>query len=344
MHCTLLIPGLLWPREMADAMFAGLELPSLARLVARARAERYAPVTTEGWLCQAFEIERQQDWPIAPLTLALDGGDAEDAYWLRADPVHLRVDRDRLTLLQSAFFDLTLEEARALVGALHAHFAQEGVAFHAPHPKRWYAKLEHPPSLATHSVVEAAGQNVQRFLPTGEDALAWHRVFNEAQMLMHGHAVNTAREARGDPIVNSVWLWGGGTWPAVPGRPFAAVWSDDATAVAIAAAADAHAAGVPADAETWLNSAPRHRNDEAQLVVLDDLAPAGAYRDADAWRNRLAALEAHWFAPLARALAENRISHLVLVAPHAGGCWRFELTRGDLWKFWRRPKAWSQYG
>ena len=38
---------------------------------------------------------------------------------------------------------------------------------------------------------------------------------NEAQMILHTHPVNAEREARGMPAVNSVWLWGGGTLPAI---------------------------------------------------------------------------------------------------------------------------------
>ena len=72
MHCTLLIPHLFWPRDTANAVTSGLELASLERFLSRARAQRYSALTPEAWLCQAFEVERQQDWPVAPLTAALD--------------------------------------------------------------------------------------------------------------------------------------------------------------------------------------------------------------------------------------------------------------------------------
>ena len=98
-------------------------------------------------------------------------------------------------------------------------------------------KLARAPKLVDSQLSEVAGKDVQPYLPAGADALEWHRIFNEAQMLLHEHAVNEAREARGEPAVNSVWFWGGGTRPAVPGRPFDAVWSDDTTAIALAAAA-----------------------------------------------------------------------------------------------------------
>src|SRR6185503_13696827 len=229
MHCTLLIPHLFWPRATADAVTSGLALPSLGRFLARARAERFSPVTLEAWLCQAFEVERQQDWPVAPLTAALDNAEPDNdyehaktdaAYWLRADPVHIRVDRDRALLVDNALFDLTNEEAQAFAAALNHHFTGDGIVFRAAAPKRWYVKLARAPRLSTHELSAVAGKDVQPFLPAGADALEWHRVFNEVQMLLHAHAVNDAREARGDPPVNSVWLWGGGSRPAVPGRHF----------------------------------------------------------------------------------------------------------------------------
>lgn len=344
MQCTLLIPHLFWPRESAHAVTSGLELSSLARILSRARAERYSALTPEAWLCQAFEVERQHDWPIAPLTAALDNTDPGDAYWLRADPVHIKVDRDRTLLVDNTLLDVANDEAQALVGALNHHFAEDSIQFRAAAPKRWYVKLPHTPRLITHETSEVAGKDVERHLPTGADALAWHGVFNEVQMLLHAHVVNEAREARGEPSVNSVWFWGGGTRPAVPGRYFNSVWSDDVTAIALGAAAGAHTAGVPADAASWLRLAgSRGYEGRSHLVVLGELAGAVAYHDADAWRTRVGALESHWFAPLERALRENALSHLALVIPGEESCWRFDVTRGDLLKFWRAMKPLSSY-
>ena len=136
MQCTLLIPHLLWPRETAAAVMSGLAIPSLTRMLARSRAERFPAITPEGWLCEAHHVERQQDWPIAPLTLMLDGAEAGDEYWLRADPVHLRVDRDRLVLVENALFEVSEDEALAFGAVLNAHFSQLGLTFHALKPKR----------------------------------------------------------------------------------------------------------------------------------------------------------------------------------------------------------------
>jgi hypothetical protein len=339
---TLLIPHLFWPRDAAEAALGGAALPALEKLVARSRRERFAAVTTDAWLCQAFEVEKQQDWPVAPLTLELDGGEAGSHYWLRADPVHLRVARESVTLVDNALFDLNESEAKDVIASLNAHFSGDGLVFHCPAAKRWYVRAQGEPRLLTMSLGEVAGRDVQTHLPTGHDAGAWHRIFNEVQMLLHGHSVNEARESRGAPAVNSVWLWGGGTRPRVPGRPFAAVWGNDALACALAASSDTAAAARPDGAASWFGAAGRGH--ARHLVVLDELAMPTAYQDAEEWRERLLALEARWFAPLADALRAGAISELVLVAPLASACWRFEARRGDLLKLWRRGEPLTHYG
>ena len=344
MHCTLLIPGLFWPRAGADEVARGLEVPALRRLLARSEAQRFAPVTPEGWLCQAFQIERGQDWPVAPLTLELDGGEPDDAYWLRADPVHLKIERHRLLLVDNALFHIAHDEAQALAATLNAHFEREGLAFHAPHPKRWYVKLPRTPALLTHSMNEAAGHDVKPYLPEGADALEWHGVFNEAQMLLHAHAVNVSREERGEPAVNSVWFWGGGRRQMVRGRPFGAVWANDAVATAIGAEAEASAVPLPRDAAAFFSAAADAAHEaESHLLVIDSAANAAAYGDKEGWRERLSRLEAQWFVPLLDALRTGRVTGLAIVVPGPETCLRFDVARLDLYKIWRQLHVLSAY-
>ena len=344
MQLTLLIPHLWWPREATDDMYRDLALPELQTLLARAHHSSFPPIPTEAWLCQAFEVERQADWPVAPLTLSIDGGDAGDAYWLRADPVHLSPHHDRLALADSSVFAVSRDEADVLVGALNEHFAMEDMQFFAPRPDRWYVRLETDPEIATHPLREVAGNNVDSFLPAGKNALHWHRICNEIQMLLHNHAVNEAREERGEPAINSVWLWGGGRRPAVPGRHFSTLWSDDALALALAASADVRAAPVPPDAERWLKTVREtSRPDDHHLLMLAQLERAARRDDLSAWREDLGRLDGQWFAPLLAALKQRLLLRLALVAPGPNGCERFELAWPDLFKFWRTARPLASY-
>jgi hypothetical protein len=113
---------------------AGLALPALDALLGKGDTKSQAVESYEAWLCAIHGVEKLQDWPLAPITLAADGGAAGGDYWLRADPVHLRVERGQLTLSGSSGLDLSLVEAGALTEALNTHFSADGLAFQALRP------------------------------------------------------------------------------------------------------------------------------------------------------------------------------------------------------------------
>jgi hypothetical protein len=324
MHVTLLVPDLFWPRDDGEAPYRELELPALALMLARSRRHSFAPLTLEAWLCQAFEVERQHDWPVAPLTLACDGGDPADGYWLRADPVHLLAHRDRLTLLDPGALKPAPEDAAELTALLNRHFSGDGVTFQAPHPARWYARATGVPRLHTRELSQAAGRDIAGALPTGEDSLRWRRILTEIQMLMHEHPVNQRREERGELPINSVWLWGGGRQPVVPGRHFTHVAGDNALALALATRAGAEAIG----------AAQLPQDPAARVLVVAETPPA-RYGDDRGWHQALAAAEKLWFAPLLAALRQGKIEEIALVALHPRASLRFEASRTDLRKFWR---------
>lgn len=344
MQCTLFIPHLLPSGAIAEQAASDLPLAALRKLFARSRHQRLAPVAAEAWLCQAFDVEKQQDWPVAPLTLMLDGVDPGTHYWLRADPVHLRLQRNQMLLADCSVLGLSKQDADGIVTFLNQHFAQDGLRFIAPHAGRWYLSLERAPQLATRALSEVIGADINVNLPTGGDALHWHKIANEIQMLLHNHPFNDAREARGEMTVNSVWLWGGGRRPAVPGRHFSEVWSDEALPCALAANADLPAAPLPADAGHWLRAIDSARPvDSHHLIVLGQLAAAAQYGDLARWREEITVLDRDWFAPLLAALRRRRISRLTLAAPGYRSSERFEVTPADLLKFWRSGKPLPAY-
>lgn len=344
MQCTLFIPHLLPPSAIAGQVASDLPLAALRTLLARARHRRLTTLTAEAWLCQAFDVEQQQDWPVAPLTLTLDGVDPGTQYWLRADPVHLRARRNQLLLADCSVLGLSKQDAEIIVASLNQHFAQDGLRFIAPHAGRWYLSMEQVPQMTTHDLSEVIGTDININLPTGSEALHWNKISNEIQMLLHSHPLNDAREARGEMTVNSVWLWGGGIRPPVPGRHFSAVWSDEALPCALAASAGIPATSLPADGGHWLRAEEFSQSANShQLIVLGHLAASAQYADMTQWREGITELDRNWFVPLLTALRQRRISRLTLALPGCPDSECFEVTPGDLLKFWRGRHALPAY-
>jgi hypothetical protein len=344
MLCTLLLPDLILPRAVHSDAYRELALPALELVLARSDRIALAAQGYEAWLCEAFGIARQSDWPVAPLTRQLDGGDAASGFWLRADPVHLRATRDGVVLLDASVLAVQPHEAEALVAALNLHIANDAQQFFAPHPGRWYLRLAEPAQITTHPLLDAIGRDVKPLLPAGPQALHWHRMINEIQMLLHAHPINDTREQRGAPAINSIWLWGGGVLPEAAPGPFDVVWSGDALARALAQRAGLAAAQQADRAAQVLESADRNVHGERHLIVLDQLLPAARHGELLLWCERLQQLEEAWFAPLARAVRERRIRRLDIVAAGPDACTRFEITAPRLLRIWRTPKPLARYG
>lgn len=323
---TLLVPGLLAPfPELAENALPVPETPALSRLLGRGRRQRLPQHDYESLLCAAFGLERAgEDLPVAALTHLADTGEAADGYWLRADPVHLKAGIDNALLFGPYAFDLDEEEAAELVAAFNAHFAEDGWQLQAPHPERWYLRLEQPPRLQTHSLAHVVRRNIQAFLPGGEDKSSWHSALNEIQMLFFGLPVNRRRQQRGEMAVNSVWFWGGGQLPPSLTSPWQRVFTDEPLAHGLALHAGSPWAPLP---EAW----PAEAGEGTQLFVLDELLDPVIYADLSAWVSGVQALEEAWFAPALAALKSGRLASLELL----GDGWRCEIRPRDLWRFWK---------
>jgi hypothetical protein len=333
MHCEVLLPALL-------AAPAEVRLGALELLLARARASTAPAVSVSRWLLDAFEVQgvEGEAVPLGALTLLGEGGDAGDALWARADPVHLRLMRDRLIMVPSPVFALSAEEAQALTGSLNLHF-QDQLEFHAVRPDQWCVRFAEPVELqAAPSPLEAAGRDANLGRAPGPSRSA--ALMNEAQMLLHAHPVNEAREARGELPINSVWLWGGGRQPQVVGGHWVSVTADDPAALGLARLAGVRHRRLPPTGAAWLERAPEEGR---HLVVLDALRAPFALSETAAYRQALEAMERDWFAPLLAALRAGRLGMLTLQVPDAAESLSFETIRGDLRRFWRRAKALERY-
>ncbi len=326
MHVALVVPAL-------HAGSAGERLPAIELLLARGRTSDTAKATPEDWLAQAFGLE--PPLPAGALTMLACGGDPGDAAWMRADPVHLQLQRDSLALAPADILPLSTEQAAGLAARLSRHFESD-FELHVAEPRRWCLRVVNEKrggaSITAAPPLELAGKDVNANLPTGADAARWHATLNEVQMLLHDDPIN---EERAVPI-NSLWFWGAGTLPKKAECQWHSVTAEDPVALGLARLAGTRHATAPPSANEWLERMPE---DGRHLVLLDQLRATVALGDMQAHAGRLRAIEAGWFAPLLAALKSGRAGMLSVVVPDAGrAC---ETTRGDLRRFWRRPRPLS---
>jgi hypothetical protein len=258
--------------------------------------------------------------PVSALTLLGDGGDPSTGQWLRADPVHLRPEQGALILVSTRHLQVSTEEAQTLTAELNRHFAADGLRFYAPDPARWHVRLPRSLDLFTRPPSEADGCSIDPLLPAGADAMVLHRWANEAQMLLHAHPINEAREARGELPLNSLWWWGAGTLPASAPCTYAMGWGDDPLLSGLCRWSGIPVCPAPATAAEWL----RQAGDGSHVLVL--ASPPDV-------------LEQAWFKPLLGALRRRELGALTLLTLYQRRALGFALNASDLWKFWRRASG-----
>jgi hypothetical protein len=335
-HLVAVIPGLCGPESdppvsdyLRDSRPAALDC-----LLSHSRVHADSDDSLDATLGRLFglAVAADREIPAAALTWLADTGQPSGCWLMRADPVHLRADQSCLRLFDSHSFTITREEADALVAAFNAYFRDADWELVAPQPQRWYLSMSQPPVLQTRSLDRVAGQDIDPCLPRGADAARWHALLNEIQMLFHTHPVNSAREQRGVPPINSIWPWGGGHLPGQLQPRVARLLADHPLASGLARHAAIPLAGLPATVGELLAVPGEGRT----LLVDDRLEWLMHYGDIEDWLDGLQALEADWFVPLLAALREGALAALEIHPCNGRG---FHVTRGGLRHFWKRVRA-----
>jgi len=210
---TLLLPGSL-PSDAATlkALCAGLpQLPNVAFLLRDASI-----VDCTGSWSDAERSTLQCTGDLhdgARLTLQCPESlnDVPQQQWAVATPLHAALGLTDLTVVDSAMLSLSEEDSRALCAAADVHLREDGVRLHFVDTHRWLASSERAIDVLTERPDYLIGEALRPNLPRGKDGRLVERWMNELQMLLYTHPVNIAREDRGLPPINVVWLWGFGT-------------------------------------------------------------------------------------------------------------------------------------
>ncbi len=328
MQLTLVVSGLL---DLAAPALAGIESsgPALTRLLAAAGMPSVENDGAIAVVCSALGIAKQNDWPVGWWLAHAAGIDATATYWLCAEPATFEVGRGDVRL-SATVGDMEASETTALISTLNAHFANNGIHFEAPDPAHWLVGADATQKLSTLPPELAIGEPLLGHLAEGSDAGRWRSWQNEMQMLLFEHPVNVARAAAGRPVVNSVWLWGGGTASSARNHArIAVLYADAWRSRELARATGVACAQVPASLE-----ALRDRSSQSPVLVWLE-PPAGA--DAQSSASWLSAIDRDWAAPARGAFHNGTLDGLDIVIVGRRNSLRFACKRLSLA---RRLRTW----
>lgn len=241
-------------------------------------------------------------------------GDRPSAWIAAADPVYLQPELDRLRLHALASGDLPGTDLKRLVDHLQAVLGSAGGAGFARIGS--YCYLTADTSLPTaDQPPEMLDQCIPTdYLPGGSDRARHRSLLSEIEMALHEHPVNAERERAGKPVVNSLWIWGGGLAPATQSGELPPLFADDPLLRGFWRQQQSQESGWPGSVEQCLAAA------DGDVVIA---APVS--RPLEQSLNELR-----------RALVSRRVDSLVLLFADD---LRAALRRTHALRFWRRDDA-----
>ncbi len=336
-NLTLFIPGLLGPDTYYSDDFSP-KLDAIESLLARSNHTQLNTLSIFRALTDLspIPVDPLQDVPVAAITRLLDDNERPQGVWMRADPVHLRPDRDGLILMDSFILGLSQHDALAIATEVNKVLSHYGWVLEVPYEDRWYIRMDKAPELTTTELPAMISKDIRHHLPQGKDAALFHNLLNEIQMQLFDCDVNQLRESKGELPVNSVWFWGLGSLPEHVRWDWSVVYSDDAFVRGMAALAGTPCHAVPPDFDTVFANTHEQEN---VLVVLQHCQAPAQYQNMMLWHQALELLENGWFKSIQEHLRWQKLHNVHIVTEGH----RFSTSWLGKKRFWRKLQSPGHY-
>lgn len=216
---------------------------------------------------------------------------------------HIRISQDHLALADPDELHVTEEESIELANAARSVFELDGFSLQHLSAQDWRITpmTAGHPGIPGATPAAAVDRDIDAWWPQGTVARPWRRLVNEIQMEWYAHPVNEARRDRGQPEINTLWLFGGSPQ-----------WKPKLDATRLVGGPAwvqglAQAAGLPWEALTDNIASP------GTIACVGSLDLAHREEDWGRWLIEMARLDSTLFTAAQQALTEGRVDSIELI-------------------------------
>ncbi|MDH5393455.1 MAG: hypothetical protein OEY11_09740 [Gammaproteobacteria bacterium] len=318
---NLILPGLFAGFQPSELETSAVTEPFLIqRLLSKADAIFPAEPATE-----VFSADYLKQYPLAFYEYVSANKEATPAQTVfYATPVSLDLKSDHIVAMPLSTGADNLQQLARLVDKCNQHFEEDGLLFHLLPSGTIIGISSQHAAAQMIPVYDVYGRDIKHFLPKGENAKFWLRLFNETQMLLHEY-FDLNERIYNQKELNSFWFWGA---------------AENNKQASLSAAF----VGKP----EWLKgycqfNHVKHyafdeitKHDDETLYLIDEsLLAASSCGDFTAWKNALRIVEAELLAPLYQLLKSGDISQINFHSPTV--C--YQLKRSHRFRFYRKNKT-----
>lgn len=343
MQLTIALPGLLWP-DLGDIdyLYSQVKLKHLDFLIKHSKISTldfgYSDLIYNchgaNTQVQSPEQSKQSTSSLAKQMAEKLNVTSEFADFLLAEPTHLRADRDRLLISEAELLQLDAAEAKKIIQAINQHFAGEIKLYYLT-AELWLIGLNLiRGDNQFYPILDIIGENIDDYLPKGQNSILYSKLLNEIQMLLFSLKVNKLRQEEGSLVVNSLWLWDKEINPQTTTKykKFIANNLADHTNHVKIAPSDFALAGGALDIGSFEENIQNNN-----ILIIDSLYYPCRYRDSYAWTSKLELIEQQLALVLHDWLNTKKITKLCILIPMVNKTLQLEMRKNNKYKFWQ-PK------
>jgi hypothetical protein len=337
---VIVIADLFW---QADHSETDLSVPSGAlpglTLAARYGQTAWLADSWLGWLARWLGRDDLADLAAASVAALLaqpplpPSSSTPGGVWI-ASPVHLLAGISSVHLDRRGVLRLPPGDAHQLAADFAGTFGDSQFRLAVVPPSDLLLLGPYLHGVKTMEPARAVLSPLGQAQPRGDQAVALRRLMAEVEMWLHGHPINHVRARRGEPLVSSLWLWGGGAVLS-SAKPAGRRQGDIAFADDVRARGLWHLSGgdcwpVPDTLQDVLSYA-----EVVRAAVVVEAGPVLQSHPRWTLVEALGALDAQFIAPALQALRTGQLTGVVLLA---NGC-SLTVRAKDLRRWWRPRRA-----
>jgi len=156
--------------------------------------------------------------PFEAISMGLDLADTDAVFRCNVVTLSEEEPYGEKTMLDHSADEISTEEARVLIGAVNRHLRTDEMAFYPGVSYRHILVWKNAPFdfrfTPPHDII---GRKIKEYLPAGPYGSIFLDMMEKSSSLLKGHPVNIRRKERGLKPANSIWFWGEGKKPQLPG-------------------------------------------------------------------------------------------------------------------------------
>lgn len=156
--------------------------------------------------------------PLEAVSMGVELTDTDLAF--RCNLVTLDIDGDYESAVMADYSsdEISTSESAELIDELNRQLSSDTVRFHAGisyrHCMVWHGGSGTRKLTPPHDIL---GKRIAPYMPSGDNSDMFIGLMKKSHEILAGHPVNKSRVSRGLRPANSIWLWGEGRKPALPG-------------------------------------------------------------------------------------------------------------------------------